>query len=268
MSTEIQYTPRQIRNFTRRVNKRGPDDCWEWIGLRGDRGHGRINFDHVVHQAHRVAWELANGPIPPGLVVRHKCDFAPCCNPAHLELGTRAENNHDRHIGGRRPGAPNAFTPVTPTREERFYAMVSKTPTETGCLEWLGAHGPSNHGRFGIGGKKVVLAHRYAWELVHGPIPPGKKCLHKCDNPRCVNVSHLWLGTQADNVRDMYEKGREKHTPSPGERNGFSKLTTEQVLEIRGLKHEGWTGRAIAARFEVSASLISSILRRQSWKHI
>ena len=272
MST-TQYTTRQIRNFTRRVDKRGPDDCWEWIGLRGDRGHGRINFDHVVHQAHRVAWELANGPIPPSLVVRHKCDFAPCCNPAHLELGTRADNNRDRHISGRSPGAPNTFVPAKPTTEERFYAMVSKTPTATGCIEWLGcfSHG---YGRFGIeGGKKTVLASRYAWELAHGPIPAGLNCLHKCDNPKCVNVgvngeSHIWLGTQSENVDDMHAKGRANHPPQPGERNGFSKLTTAQVLDIRSDKYATWTEKAIAAQFGVKTSCISSILLRKSWKHI
>ena len=268
MSTITQCTTKQIEKFLRKVNKRGPDDCWEWLGFRGPSGHGRVGLNGVNYYAHRIAYELEYGPIPPGLAVRHKCDFAPCCNPAHLELGTRADNNRDRTISDRPHNAPPAAY-TKPTIEERFYAMVSKTPTATGCIEWLGcfSHG---YGRFGIeGGKKTVLAHRYAWELVHGPIPAGMKCLHKCDNPRCVNVeSHIWLGTQSENVDDMHEKGRANHPPSPGERNGFSKLTDAQVKEIRSPKYETWSLIDIAAQFGVTNSCVCSILKRQSWAHL
>ncbi len=57
-------------------------------------------------------------------------------------------------------------------------------------------------------GKKWMLAHRQAWIDAHGPIPEGMLVLHKCDNPPCVNVNHLYLGTNKDNSRDMYDRGR------------------------------------------------------------
>lgn len=76
------------------------------------------------------------------------------------------------------------------------------------CLEWLGTRTGDQYGQLTIDGK-VVYAHRRAWELEHGlPIPKGMCILHKCDNPPCVEPTHLFLGTRKDNVEDMDRKGR------------------------------------------------------------
>ena len=90
----------------RRLDKSGK--CWVWQGCCGS-GYGRINSRTGVRlYTHRVAWELANGPIPDGLFVLHDCDNPPCCNPAHLHLGTQADNVRERDERGRgRPGAGN-----------------------------------------------------------------------------------------------------------------------------------------------------------------
>lgn len=72
--------------------------CWEWAGYRMPKGYGqmgRADGSRRLALTHRVAWELANGPIPVGLVVRHRCDNPPCCNPEHLELGSVADNSRD-----------------------------------------------------------------------------------------------------------------------------------------------------------------------------
>ena len=79
----------------------GPDACWIWTGGRKGRGYGEFYKDHRLLGAHRVAWELAIGPIPNGLDCLHSCDNPPCCNPAHLFLGTQADNNADMVAKGR-----------------------------------------------------------------------------------------------------------------------------------------------------------------------
>jgi len=83
--------------FWSKVDKRGPDDCWEWTAYRAHFGHGRIRIDGISEGSHRVAWELTHGPIPEGMCVLHACDNPPCCNPSHLWLGTQSENIKDMY---------------------------------------------------------------------------------------------------------------------------------------------------------------------------
>lgn len=78
---------------------------------------------------------------------------------------------------------------------------------ENGCIEWTGAVSSSGYGTTTVCGKHA-LVHRLAWELVHGHIAAGMVICHKCDNPVCVNVDHLFIGTQRDNVRDAWANGR------------------------------------------------------------
>jgi hypothetical protein len=109
--------------------------------------------------------------------------------------------------------------------------------------------------------RECHLAHRLVWEECFGPIPEGLCVCHHCDNPPCVNPEHLFLGTQADNMRDMITKGRRAR--QTGENAPGRKLTAEQVEEIR--KAIGTT-RAIASRFGISQSQVSKIRRREQWQ--
>lgn len=81
-----------------RVERRGPGECWEWTAHRLPKGYGVFGPGVV---AHRVAWEVAHGPIPDGLHVLHTCDNPPCCNPGHLRLGTPQDNVDDMMRKGR-----------------------------------------------------------------------------------------------------------------------------------------------------------------------
>jgi hypothetical protein len=83
------------------VGRSEPNECWPWKGRVSSTGYGTIKHRGRTLKAHRVAYEMANGPIPDGLVVMHICDNPPCCNPNHLRLGTVADNNNDRDQKGR-----------------------------------------------------------------------------------------------------------------------------------------------------------------------
>lgn len=93
---------------------------------------------------------------------------------------------------------------------ERFWEKVD---TQSGpCWNWLGGTSNFGHGRFRTGkaSEGMVLAHRFAWEDIMSPVPEEKLVLHKCDNPRCVNPQHLFIGTYKDNMQDMIRKGRNR----------------------------------------------------------
>lgn len=141
---------------------------------------------------------------------------------------------------------------------ERFYAKISKTTTETGCLEWMGARTQKGYGVWAVRGTRTT-AHRVAWEMVNGPIPDGMYACHKCDNPACCRVDHLFLGTPEDNQRDMDNKGR---------RVRVTVLTQAQVDEIRSGKFSGCSTREIARHFGISKSHVHRILRRENWAHV
>jgi len=96
--------PITFRLWSKVDKSSGPDGCWIWIGCKASSGYGQIGRGRRGEgqmPTHRLAWELTNGPIPDGLWVLHKCDNPPCCNPAHLFLGTRTDNMRDCSAKGR-----------------------------------------------------------------------------------------------------------------------------------------------------------------------
>lgn len=105
--------------FWEKVDKRGPDKCWPWAGYRDKQGYGQFWVAGRLARAHRVAYELVNGPIPSGLDALHDCDFPPCCNPTHLFSGTSADNSKDMVKKGRAARGERNGTHTHPERVVR-----------------------------------------------------------------------------------------------------------------------------------------------------
>ena len=149
----------------------------------------------------------------------------------------------------------------------RLWSRVEKL--ESGCWIWQGPKNKKGYGSLCRNGKKVQ-AHRAAWEMKNGPIPPGMFICHHCDTPSCVNESHLFLGTAQDNTLDCIQKGRWHHNGKvgkPGEQTHNAKLTASQVLAIRHrataepIKH-------IAASYGLSYFTVYDVVNGRTWKHV
>ena len=148
-------------------------------------------------------------------------------------------------------------------RIARFWARV-RIGSAVECWEWSG-HTNRSYGHPRWYGRKEY-AHRIAWMLTYGD-PGSLDVLHRCDNPPCCNPAHLFLGTQADNNRDMTNKGRNRGLR--GERHPAAKLTASQVAAIRATYATGTTTQeALGARYGVGQYAISRIVRGKGWQDV
>lgn len=150
-----------------------------------------------------------------------------------------------------------------------FWRKIDKKK-EDECWIWKGAKSNQSlytlkyYGFFKFNGI-TISAHRASYIMYNGNVPEGVSVLHKCDNGLCVNPHHLFLGTQEDNVKDMFNKRRNPNLK--GEKNPNSKLTLEQVYEIRNLyKTNKYTYYKLGIMFGVSLGMIAFIIRNENWK--
>lgn len=194
---------------------------------------------------------------------------------------------------------PAKYTKTPTPDTEHFWRRVD---TSADCSLWTG---PVNRGGYGVYNHlgERCLAHRAAWILTFGPIPDGMGVLHHCDNPPCVRPDHLFIGTQADNARDMNAKGRNVFQKHPekmprgdrhharkhpekmprgddhparvhpermarGERCGTAKLTESDIRTIRRLHAEGIGYVRLARQFGVHKTNIASIVTGKTWRHV
>ena len=140
---------------------------------------------------------------------------------------------------------------------EKFLCFVDVKGDDE-CWDWTGYIRPNGYRTFSTHGTPVY-AHRFSWEMHNGPIPEGLFVCHHCDNRKCVNPQHLFLGSQMDNIHDAITKGR----TSVGESHGRRKLTVAQVLSIR---KDPRFHKEIAKEYGVSTGTIGSIKSIRTWK--
>jgi len=142
----------------------------------------------------------------------------------------------------------------------RFWSKVERTDT---CWLWQAGRGGRGYGSFRFK-DRAHPAQRIAYVLTKGPVAAGLLVCHSCDNPVCVNPSHLFLGTHRDNTQDMMAKGRNRcgHASTPGS----PKLTPEQVLAIRQLQYSGHSVTSLGKFYDVSHQTITRIWNRQTWR--
>jgi len=148
-----------------------------------------------------------------------------------------------------------------PNTIDDFWLNVDKS---SDCWNWTGAKSESGYGRFHFGGRRHI-AHRFIYEHQNGKLPVGLNVLHKCDNPSCVRVDHLFEGTNLDNIKDRVSKNRS----AKGAENGRAILTASDVLEIRKLyKKEVVTMKMLANKFGVTLECVAAIIYRRTWRNI
>lgn len=185
--------------------------------------------------------------------------------------------------------------PAKYTEEQRIAAFWAKVNKESGhwcngiqCWFWIAGHLTKGYGYFS-NGKRQIGAHVFAYELEIGPVPKDMFVLHRCDNPQCVNPAHLFAGSAKQNMRDMMEKGRDDFPFSTrpeliprgddhytrrhpervrrGEQLTHTKLTTQQVEEIRARDEAGEKGYMLATEYGVSKAQISRIINYHNRQH-
>jgi hypothetical protein len=153
---------------------------------------------------------------------------------------------------------------------DRFWSKVKYPGNDQYCWEWTaGLKGKKNHeyGTFQLASYISIYAHRFSWEFYNGPIPNDLQVLHTCDNTKCVNPEHLFLGTNYDNVQDKISKNRQ----TKGSKNGWLHVLTENDVEemiIKIYNKEFSTINQIANHYGIDRSVISHILNGEAWTHV
>lgn len=162
-----------------------------------------------------------------------------------------------------------AFNYVRGTVEERFWSKVDKREPDD-CWEWQASLDTRGYGNFGVprndGTGRYIMqrAHRMAWGFTNGPLlGSGQHLCHTCDNRKCVNPAHLFVGNPQINMQDCATKGR--FNDRKGENNPRAKVTEDIVRAVRA---ETLTLSKLMAKYNLPQTTVSDIRRRSTWKHV
>lgn len=136
--------------------------------------------------------------------------------------------------------------------------LLAKTNITKTCWLWEGVKNPDGYGRILIG-KLRFNAHRIMYEIHNGKFDKKLNVLHSCDVRNCINPSHLFLGTQYDNIQDIYKKGR-------GNKQGNARINLEIAEKIRELVRQGYSQKSLIGFYNLDSSQISRIVNNVIWR--
>lgn len=198
-----------------------------------------------------------------------KCSIADCdrvvdCRGLCAMHLTRLRRHGDPFVKKRPRPQPGA------TLDELRARFLTRIAVEGECWRWMPGPGHRRYGSFHLGkhfpGRRIRPAHQASFLLHHGLIPDGLHVLHTCDNHRCVNPAHLYLGTHQQNMQDR--KNRNRGFRGTGASNPSAKLSEADALEIQRLRREGMTYPEIGKRYGVSKNATRRICVGLNWKHL
>lgn len=214
--------------------------CREWQGPQHRTGYGICCINGAKWLAHRFIYNYLVMPLPKGLRVQHLCGNRKCINPVHLcssaVYGEQGVYNSKAHAE---------------------LLLTQAVPTEAGCKELLNSIGNA-YPRIWIPKSKSISAHRFIYEQLVDDIPEGLCVCHTCDNPKCINPAHLFLGTNTDNVHDKMHKRRWK---------GPIKVDTSMLTCIQSYREQGLSAGAIGAKLGVSHTTVLRYLRNAQGRY-
>lgn len=241
--TEI-LTPADIKRFWKYVRVGSPNECWPWTAGHNNRGYGHFRKRPRTYRAHRMAFVLCKGD-PGSFMVCHTCDNPPCCNPAHLFLGTGKDNVQDCINKGRISRGikhSEATKLYTPRGEDHPCAILTKAQVDAIRRMWA----TGEHSRRDIAAAFGIM-----------PVLVGAVIKGRCWGPNPY---------KSDCTPEEYHRKHDRNQPR-GETHPMAKLTQKQVEEIRQVYTAGKENQyELAARFNVSRGLIGHITRGRIWK--
>lgn len=255
----LEEYPRVLERFTQFLRLYPADACWEWQGYRVEKGYGQFGYGRigVVCRAHRVAYHLFRGVIPEGLQVLHSCDNPACVNPAHLHLGTDADNKRE---------------------------AVERRRMSQGGDHWMRKYP-----------ERVLRGKDHPWRRHPEKIPVGEATSGaRLTDSAVLEIRRLWgsgassvvladrFGVSAATIADAATGRCWKHLPNAQpnrmhrrvldprrrERGSNAKLKYDEVVAIKRQLSAGASPKVLAARFGVAVGTIKSIKNGYNWKHV